>query len=236
MRRRLLSEYPLSLLSSYLAMAGNIIAQVVLVPVYLTTLGADGFGLLVLMLAMINYATIGVGWLSGGLQRILGEAFGTRNNAGFVQATRCRQVYFPCLTAPPQHCSGSALSQVLDRSQVPLGAAIIAGIFLVASYELAIERLALTAAARLAAVNLLQFAQVLAYAISVVFVLRAGGGLIGVFACQLGSVLFARILLPLCWRGHASDRKAYDRYSASLAGAANRPHGRRVLPFRSAYS
>ena len=39
------------------------------------------------------------------------------------------------------------------------------------------------------------------YAISVVFVLRAGGGLFGVFACQLGSVLVARMLLPLCWQG-----------------------------------
>ena len=33
------------------------------------------------------------------------------------------------------------------------------------------------------------------------FVLRAGGGLLGVFACQLGSVLFARFLLPMCWQG-----------------------------------
>jgi hypothetical protein len=68
LRRRLLSEYPLSLLSGYLAMAGNIIAQVILVPVYLTTLGAEGFGVLVLMLAMINYALVCIGWLNGGLQ------------------------------------------------------------------------------------------------------------------------------------------------------------------------
>ena len=96
---------------------------------------------------------------------------------------------------------GIGVVAFLDRSQVPLGAAIVAGFFLVASYESSIERLALTAAARLAAVNLLQFVQVVAYAISVVFVLRAGGGLFGVFACQLGSVLVARILLPLCWQG-----------------------------------
>jgi hypothetical protein len=89
----------------------------------------------------------------------------------------------------------------LDRSQVPLGAAIVAGFFLVTTYESAIERLALTAAARLAAVNLLQFVQIIVYAISVVLVLRAGGGLFGVFACQLGSVLVARILLPFCWQG-----------------------------------
>jgi len=154
----------------------------------------------VLMLAMINYATVGVGWLSGGLQRILGEAFGTKNDAGFVQAIDVGKIIFlgygiiAALLA-------IAMVAFLDRSRLPLGAAIVAGLFLVVTYESAIERLALTAAARLAAVNLLQFAQVTAYAISVMFVLRAGGGLLGVFACQLGSVLFARLLLPLCWQG-----------------------------------
>ena len=200
LRRRLLGEYPLSLLSGYLAMAGGIIAQVVLVPVYLRTLGAEGFGLLVLMLAMINYATIGVGWLNGGLQRILGEAFGTGNNAGFVQALDVGKIIYLAYGAAAA-LLGIGIVAFLDRSQLPLGAAIVAGFFLVATYESAVERLALTAAARLAAVNLLQFSQVFVYAISVVFVLLAGGGLLGVFACQLGSVLFARFLLPLCWRG-----------------------------------
>jgi O-antigen/teichoic acid export membrane protein len=200
LRRRLLSEYPLSLLSGYLAMAGGIVAQVVLVPVYLTRLGAEGFGVLVLMLAMINYAAVGIGWLNGGLQRILGEAFGTRNNAGFVQAIDVGKIIF-LVYGIVAALLGIGIVAFLDRSQVPLGAAIVAGFFLVASYESSIERLALTAAARLAAVNLLQFVQVLAYAISVVFVLRAGGGLFGVFACQLGSVLVARVLLPLCWQG-----------------------------------
>ena len=200
MRRRLLSEYPLSLLSSYLAMAAGIIAQVVLVPVYLKTLGADGFGLLVLMLAMINYATVGVGWLSGGLQRILGETFSTRNNAGFVQAIDVGKIIFLAYGVAAA-LVGIAIVVFLDRTWLPPGAAIVAGLFLVATYESAIERLALTAAARLAGVNLLQFAQVTAYAISVVFLLRAGGGLLDIFACQLGSVLFARLLLPLCWQG-----------------------------------
>jgi O-antigen/teichoic acid export membrane protein len=200
LRRRLLSEYPLSLLSGYLAMAGNIIAQVILVPVYLTTLGAEGFGVLVLMLAMINYALVGIGWLNGGLQRILGEAFGTRNNAGFVQAIDVGKIIF-LVYGTAAALLGIGVVAFLDRSQVPLGAAIVAGFFLVATYESAIERLALTAAARLAAVNLLQFVQIIVYAISVVLVLRAGGGLFGVFACQLGSVLVARILLPFCWQG-----------------------------------
>jgi O-antigen/teichoic acid export membrane protein len=48
---------------------------------------------------------------------------------------------------------------------------------------------------------MLQFVQVTVYSVSVLIVLRAGGGLLGVFACQLGSVLVARFLVPICWQG-----------------------------------
>jgi O-antigen/teichoic acid export membrane protein len=199
LRRRLLSEYPLSLLSGYLWMAANIIAQLILVPIYLHSLGAAGFGVLVLILAMIAYVNAGVGWLSGGLQRILGETFSTKNYAGFVQAIDVGKIILLAYGTAAVLLGVGTLA-FLGHTRVPLGTAIVAGIFLLASYEASIERLALIAAARLVAVNLLQFAQVVAYAISVVFVLRAGGGLLGVFACHLGSVLVARILLPLSWQ------------------------------------
>jgi O-antigen/teichoic acid export membrane protein len=206
LRRRLLSEYPLSLLSGYLWMAANIIAQLILVPIYLHALGATGFGVLVVMLALVTYANVGVGWLSGGLQRILGETFSTKNYAGFVQAVDVGKIILVAYGAAAA-LLGVGVVAFFGHTLVPLGAAIVAGLFLVASYETSIERLALTAAARLAAVNLLQFAQVVVYATSVVFVLRAGGGLLGVFACQLGSVLVARILLPLCWQGRRPTAK-----------------------------
>ena len=90
----LLSEYPLSLLANYLMMAANIIAQIVLVPIYLANLGAEGFGVLVLILGLINYTAIGVGWLSGGLQRILGETFATSDSAGFVRAYDLGKILF----------------------------------------------------------------------------------------------------------------------------------------------
>ncbi len=141
-----------------------------------------------------------VGWLNGGLQRILGETFSTRNFAGFVQAIDVGKIILLSYGVAAS-LLGIGVVAFLDHTRVPLGAAIVAGLFLLASYEASIERLALIAAARLAAVNLLLFAQVVVYAISVVFVLRAGGGLLGVFACQLGSVLVARILLPLSWQG-----------------------------------
>jgi O-antigen/teichoic acid export membrane protein len=200
LRRRLLGEYPLSLLTSYLAIGAGIVSQIILVPMYLATLGAEGFGVLVLILGLINYAVIGIGWLVGGLQRIFGETFGTKDHAGFVHALDVGKIIFVAYAAVAA-LAGIGILLALDRSQIPLAAAVVAGFFLVASYETAVERLALTAAGRLAASNMLQFMQVAAYSVSVLLVLRAGGGLLGVFACQLGSVLVARFLVPLCWQG-----------------------------------
>ncbi len=195
----LFSEYPLSLLSSYFAIVAGIVSQIVLVPIYLATLGAAGFGTLVLVLGLINYAAIGLGWLSGGLQRILGEAFGRNDRAGFVRALDLGKIIFVAY-AFAAALAGIGVFQAAGRPQLSLWAAIVAGFFLVASYETAVERLALQAAARLAASNLLQFVQVVVYSISVIAVLHGGGGLAGVFACQLGSILFVRLLVPLCWQ------------------------------------
>ena len=198
--RRLLGEYPLSLLTSYLAIGAGIVSQIILVPMYLAALGAEGFGTLVLILGLINYAIVGIGWLNGGLQRIFGETFGTKDLAGFVHALDVGKVIFVAY-ATVLALAGIGVFVGLDRAQVPLGAAIAAGFFLIALYETSVERLALTAAGRLAATNMLQFVQVVVYSISVLLVLRFGGGLLGVFACQLGSVLVARLLVPLSWQG-----------------------------------
>jgi O-antigen/teichoic acid export membrane protein len=200
LHRRLLGEYPLSLLTSYLAIGAGIVSQIILVPIYLTTLGAEGFGALVLILGLINYAVIGIGWLNGGLQRIFGETFGVKDMVGFVHALDVGKVIFVAYAAV-MALAGIGAFVSLNRAQVPLGAAIAAGFFLVALYEAAVERLALTAAGRLAATNMLQFVQVVVYSVSVLLVLRTGGGLLGVFVCQLGSVLVARVLVPLCWQG-----------------------------------
>ena len=200
LRRRLLGEYPLSLLTSYLAIGAGIVSQIILVPMYLATLGAEGFGVLVLILGLINYAVIGIGWLVGGLQRIFGETFGTKDHAGFVRALDVGKIIFVAYAAVAA-LAGIGILLALDRSQIPLAVAVVAGFFLVASYETAVERLALTVAGRLAATNMLQFMQVAAYSVSVLLVLRTGGGLLGVFVCQLGSVLVVRFLVPLCWQG-----------------------------------
>ena len=220
LRRRLSAEYPSSLLSAYLAMGTSMVAQVVIVPIYLATLGTEGFGALNLVLALISYAAVGVGWVSGGLLRLLGEAFGTKDDADFARTVGAGKVVFVGY-AIVVALVGVGVSLNLHRSNLPFAAVVGAGLFLIASYETAVERLALTAAGRQVGTNLLQFAQVFVYATSVVFVLWAGGGLPGVFACHLASVITTRLLVPLAWQG---KRPATD---ATLFGSL-RPLFRRL--------
>jgi hypothetical protein len=118
LRQRLLGEYPLSLLTGYLAIGAGIVSQIILVPVYLATLGAEGFGALVLILGLINYAVIGIGWLAGGLQRIFGETFGTKDHAGFVRALDVGKIIFVAYAAVAA-LAGIGILLALDRSQIP---------------------------------------------------------------------------------------------------------------------
>ncbi len=163
---------------------------------------------------MITYANVGVGWLSGGLQRILGETFSTKNYAGFVQAIDVGKIILWSYGAAAA-LLGIGVVAFLGPTLVPLGAAIVAGIFLLASYEASIERLALIAAARLAAVNLLQFVQVVVYAISAVTCAARRRGIARrlCMPARLGPGRANSSTIVLA--GHASDRKTLGQQPAS---------------------
>src|SRR5579883_442233 len=80
--RRSLGGYLGSLASSYLVWASNVLVQVVLVPLYLRYMGRYEFGLLMILLAVVNYISIGSGWMSGGFLRMLGERAGQEDSEG----------------------------------------------------------------------------------------------------------------------------------------------------------
>ena len=200
LRRRLVGEYPLGLITGYLAVSVGVVSQICLMPIYLANLGVETLGVLVLILGLINYAAIGIYWLIGGLQRVFGETFSAKNNEGFVQALDVGKFIFIAYAVAAALTSVGILI-ALGRSQILIAVSVVAGFVLVAIYESAVERLALTATGRLAASNMLQVVQVGIYSVSVFFVLRAGGGLLSVFACQMASILVARVVTPLCWQG-----------------------------------
>ena len=49
------------------------LSQIILTPLYLTNLGSEQFGLLMIFLNIITFAVFGIAWFSGGLVRVLGE-------------------------------------------------------------------------------------------------------------------------------------------------------------------
>src|SRR5438128_6410506 len=79
-------EFFSALVSGYGLMSLTIIVQFVLVPLYITALGKAQFGVLTIIFAAINYGAIGVGWMSGGMARVLGERAATHDRAGFAEA------------------------------------------------------------------------------------------------------------------------------------------------------
>lgn len=78
-RWNLSSDYLWSVVSGYVLIALNMIAQVLLMPLYIKYLGAYKYGVFLLVFSFINYAAIGIGFMSGGALRLLSENYSTNN-------------------------------------------------------------------------------------------------------------------------------------------------------------
>ena len=60
----------------------NMIAQVILIPLYIKGIGSNGYGIFLLLYSFMNYVDIGVGLFSGGVLRLLGENYAVGNMKG----------------------------------------------------------------------------------------------------------------------------------------------------------
>lgn len=232
-------DYAYSVASSYLQLAVNILIQLLLVPLYLAHLGKADFGLLMILLGFINFAALGVGWLSGGMARMLGEFWARDQREDFARAyLLCKLAYVgyaATLTllalgiiwlarervlASPTH-SGEELFTVLA----------LTGVYFVVQYEFAVDRLALAAAGRQAAANLLFALSQLAYVAAVVPVLMASGGLAGVMLCFLAGVVIARLASWLVRRRYRLQLRPWQGLGGQARPLLRRLVGRTGLGF-----
>jgi len=199
-----------AVLSGYAFMAANLTVQVLLVPLYLRTLGTEDFGVLMLTLGMVNFAAVGIGWLSGSLQRVLGEYAGRGDRAGFFRALKIGRAFYVGYAA----LAGLTAVTIVwlktdgDPSRSMLKIAALAALYFIIQYDLAIERLAHTAEGRQATANLLQLLALILFAAPLPFVLPAGGGLAAVFLSLIASVFVARLMSAACWRGRRAFRES----------------------------
>lgn len=72
-------DYYRSVCSGYLLIALNMLAQVFLIPMYIKHLGAYQYGVFLLIFSFINYAAIGIGFMSGGALRLISENYSTNH-------------------------------------------------------------------------------------------------------------------------------------------------------------
>ena len=179
----MLSGYVKALLSGYGFVGLNIIAQIVLVPLYLRHLGKVQFGVLMMLLAYVNYAAIGVNWLTGGLLRIFGAQYTSGNKHEFSLAFHMgRSIYvgyalifgavmLTLVVLNPVWLLGTLEN---DPGFSPWWAVFAIVVYLVLFYHLSIDRVALTAIGKQHLAFLLQIVALLIYALGAVPLLLTG--------------------------------------------------------------
>lgn len=197
-----------ALSSGYLVMAASILLQIAFVPLYLETFGKYQFGVLMVLLTFVNFAVIGIAWLSGGALRLLGECAGREDEETFRRAfglIKTIYVGYGVGLALLLGIVAVSFDQVLfsGGTEVDILAArealLLTGIYIVVFYAAGIDRLALTARKRQGAANMAQLAGVVTFAAGVTPWLLSGGDMPGVMAFQivgaLVSIFISRRLL-----------------------------------------
>lgn len=189
--------------SGYALMGVTILIQFVLVPLYLQHLGKEAFGILVLLLAAINYGAIGITWLSGGMARILGERVAAGSSSELADAYAFSK-YVYLVYAVVTVAAFALLMPWLVRDESYSAdvhyAVALACLYFIVLYEYNADRLAFIALCRQTAGNSVEAAGQIVFALGVATALHLGGGLATVIAAQIAGLLVTRSLAWVYWR------------------------------------
>lgn len=195
-------DYGWSVASSYTHIILNIIVQILLVPQYLLHLGKVEFGVLMIMLAAVNYLGLGIGWMSSGAQRIMGELAAHKDHEALERTYGLNKIIFFIYAAL---ASGLAFTIVWTvREQLfpdtpALGDATVnmvalGVVYIIVLYDLNVDRLVLFSVGKQAWANMLNVISLTIFAAIVVPILSNNGGLVGVVAALLCGVLITRMI------------------------------------------
>lgn len=205
-----------ALSSSYFVMAASILVQIAFVPLYLETFGKYQFGVLMVLLSFVNFAVIGIAWLSGGALRLLGECAGHEDEETFRRAfglIKTIYVGYGVGLALLLGIAAMSFDEMLfsGGTEADLSAArtamLLMGAYLIPFYAAGIDRLALTARKRQGAANMAQLAGVVAFAAGVTPWLLSGGNMPGVMAFQIVGGLVSVFITRRMLNGELSGLK-----------------------------
>jgi len=193
-------DYGWSIASGYAHIFVNIVVQILLVPLYLHYLGKVQFGVLMILLAAVNYLGMGIGWMSSGAQRIMGELSANGDLESLERTYGLSKIIFVVYAALTAGLALIAIWAFQSRlfPQAPaladetLHMVALGVVYVIALYDLNVDRLVLISIGKQAWANLLSVISLVAFAVAVIPILSASGGLVGVIVALLGGVVIAR--------------------------------------------
>ena len=227
-------DYLLAVASGYTLTGIQMLVQLLLVPLYLQVLGVWQFGILMMVLSSLNFVAIGIGWMSGGAARLLGEYAAANDGEGFRHVYLVSRIIYTgyallialilvaaAITFETRLFGEAARQHSAQLRWLP----VAAGIYLVLMYDLSVERLGFTALRRQASGNLLQIASVVTFVALVIPWLKTGGGVAGIVGCLAAGMAVARLGSAMQWRrvrpyhGGRIDRTLLMPLARRLSGA-----------------
>jgi O-antigen/teichoic acid export membrane protein len=209
-----------AVVTGYLQMAVSIAVNLLLVPLYLRSLGTGGFGLLMMLIGLNAWAGIATFWLVGGATRRLGVTYahgrweefalawaaakwGILGGTILVAASISGVVWLMPSLFGPEAARSDDFSLAMIFFYLQFAAAWLYGI----------DRLAMTVSGHQTLANLLLVGQQLLLGILVFLALRLDGGLSSVMAAFFGSHAAALVASAICRRaylGRFSWRSPFD--------------------------
>lgn len=226
-----------AVVTSYGQVAASMAVQLLMMPLYLAHLDAYRFGVFMMLLTTVNVAALGIGWISGGMQRLFGEAYARSDEIGFNLVYAVSKWLFIAYgtLAAVLILIGTVFAPVLGWGPPPqyrisvLAGAIGLGVYLVVLYSFNVDRVALTARGHQAVANILSITSQAAFVILAIPTLFMGGGLGALMLCFGAgagiSLLLSRLfwrrlgLRPSWWVGFRKEHKAVARRLAGRMGA-----------------
>ena len=226
--------YISALFSGYLLTGSNLLVQFALTPLYLEYLGKRQFGVLMLLLNTLNFAGLGITWMSGGIVRIYGETWAKNDLAGFRNAFLVGKYVFTLYALVVSSVSFFVLWYLnkIGTDEDIVFAGFLAAIYFVGNYESAPERTAFVGTNRQAIGNYIEFIRLLVFAVLTYILLPFFKSLSAVLVPLLIGVVVQRLISGVYWKREAGET-GWGFFKASLKPLLKKLAGRRGVGYIS---
>ena len=201
-KRSLNNDYYLSVISGYILIAFNMIAQVFLIPLYVKYLGSYKYGVFLLIFSFINYAAVGIGFMSGGALRLLGEKYSIKDYKALSTSytvSKYTYVLYSLLVSAAFILYALCIkgsSYFSDSYLENIKIICVTCVYIIIKYDFSVEIQLLVGTQRQFWANIFQILTQLFYLMLVIpYIIFSSTNISGVLFCNLAGLIIARFMI-----------------------------------------